>query len=57
MQKKLIGTRISESVVLELKKYCKTNGILINHFVASAIREKLSKVKKKKSAIETKKSL
>ena len=46
MRKKLIGTRIPESVIVELRKYCKSHGILINHFVSEAIKEKLKKVKR-----------
>ena len=46
MRKKLIGTRISESIATELRKYCKSHGILINHFVAEAIEAKLKKVKR-----------
>ena len=46
MRKKLIGTRISESVAVELKEYCKSHGILINHFVSEAIKTKLKKVKR-----------
>ena len=46
MKKKLIGTRIPESVAMELREYCKSHGILINHFVAEAIKSKLKKVKR-----------
>jgi hypothetical protein len=46
MRKKLIGTRISESVAMELREYCKSHGILINHFVSEAIKTKLKKVKR-----------
>jgi len=45
-QKKLIGTRIPESIVVELRAYCKSHGILINHFVSEAIKAKLKKVKR-----------
>ena len=50
MVKKLLGSRIPESVIIELREYCKSHGILINHFVSEAIKEKLKKVKR----IETK---
>ena len=43
--KKLIGVRISESLVSELREYCKSHGILINHFVAEAIAKKLREEK------------
>jgi len=55
MRKKLIGTRIPESIVMELKDYCKSNGILMNHFVANAIQEKLRKLKKKQGRKDSEK--
>ena len=45
-KKKLIGTRIPESIVMELREYCKSHGILINHFVAKAVESKLKKAKR-----------
>lgn len=45
-KKKLIGTRIPESVIIELREYCKVHGILISHFVSQAIEERLKKVKR-----------
>jgi len=45
-KKILIGSRITESVITELREYCKSHGILINHFVSEAIEEKLKKVKR-----------
>ena len=45
-KKILIGSRIPESVIIELRDYCKSHGILINHFVSEAIEEKLKKVKR-----------
>ena len=44
--KKLIGVRISKSLASELKEYCKSHGILINFFVAEAIKTKLLKAKR-----------
>ena len=44
--KKLIGARIPESVIIELRSYCKSHGILLNHFVSEAINDKLKKVKR-----------
>ena len=44
MKKKLIGTRIDESVIIELREYCKSHGILMSHFVSEAIKEKLKKI-------------
>jgi len=46
MRKKLIGVRIPESIINELREYCKSHGILINHFVSEAIKEQLKKIKK-----------
>ena len=48
MVKKLLGARIPETLVLELREYCKSHGILMNHFVSEAIKEKLKKVKRSK---------
>ena len=45
-RKKLIGVRISESVIIELKEYCKSHGFLMSHFVSRAIEERLKKVKR-----------
>jgi len=45
-KKKLIGARIPEPLVLELREYCKSHGILMNHFVSEAIKIKLKKVKR-----------
>ena len=53
MQKKLIGTRIPESIINEMKEYCSSNGILMNHFVANAIQEKLRKIKRKRERLKT----
>jgi hypothetical protein len=46
MKKILIGSRIPESVIMELREYCKSHGIMMNHFVSKAIEEKLRKVKR-----------
>jgi len=51
-KKKLIGARIPESVIMELRSYCKSHGILMNHFVSEAIKEKLKKGKRKEEQIE-----
>jgi len=45
-KKKLIGARIPELVIIELREYCKSHGILMNHFVSKAIEEKLKKVER-----------
>ena len=55
MRKKLIGTRIPEPIAIELKDYCKSNGILISHFVANAIQENLRKLRKKQEKTEPEK--
>lgn len=46
IKKILIGSRIPESVIIELREYCKSHGILMNHFVSEAIKAKLKKVKR-----------
>lgn len=45
-KKILIGSRIPESVIIELREYCKSHGILMNHFVSEAIKAKLTKAKR-----------
>jgi len=61
MNKKLLGVRIPESLIHELKAYCRKNGILMNYFVANAINEKLKDISKREEkkieekAIEEKK--
>ena len=45
-KKILIGVRIPEPLVLGLREYCKSHGILMNYFVSEAIKEKLKKVKR-----------
>ncbi|MHC2994418.1 MAG: hypothetical protein IBV53_02785 [Candidatus Atribacteria bacterium] len=46
MSKILLGARILEPVIIELREYCKSHGIMINHFVSKAIEERLRKVKR-----------
>ena len=55
MRKKLIGTRIPESVIIELREYCKSHGILMNHFVSEAIKGKLKKIKRNEEKAKTEK--
>ena len=45
-KKKLLGVRIPEPIIIELREYCKSHGILINHFISEAIKERLGKAKK-----------
>jgi hypothetical protein len=40
-QQTLIGTRIPVTLKEKLSKYCLTNGIKINYFIAQAIKERL----------------
>ena len=47
-KKKLLGARIPVPLIIELRGYCKSRGILINHFVFRAIEERLKKVKRSK---------
>jgi len=55
MRKKLIGSRIPEPVIIELREYCKSHGILMNHFVSEAIKEKLRKIKRSEEKAKTEK--
>ena len=55
MRKKLIGLRIPEPVIIELREYCKSHGILMNHFVSEAIKEKLKKIKRSEEKAKTEK--
>jgi len=52
MRKKLIGARIPEPVVMELREYCKSHGILINHFISEAIKTKLKKIKRSEEKVK-----
>lgn len=45
-KKILIGSRIPEPIIIELREYCKIHGIIINYFVSKAIEERLRKVKR-----------
>ena len=55
MSKKLIGTRIPELIIKELREYCKSHGILMNHFVSEAIKDKLKKIKRSEEKAKTEK--
>ena len=54
-KKKLLGTRIPEPLIIELRSYCKSHGILINHFVFRAIEERLRKVKRSEEKVKAEK--
>jgi hypothetical protein len=54
-KKKLIGIRIPESVIIELREYCKSHGILISHFVSEAIKTKLEKAKRSEEKVKIEK--
>ena len=54
-KKILIGSRIPESVIIELREYCKSHGILMNHFVSEAIKEKLKKIKRSEEKVKSEK--
>ena len=55
-KKKLIGVRIPESVIMELRGYCKSHGFLISHFVSQAIEERLKKIKRSEEKEKSEKS-
>jgi len=52
MSKISLGTRIPEDVINDLRKYCKSKGIVINHFVTEAIKEKLNKIREDEEDIQ-----
>jgi len=53
MTKILLGARLPKTVITELKQYCKSHGILINHFVSEAIAKKLREEKEYEEDIAT----
>jgi len=55
IKKILIGSRIPELLVLELREYCKSHGILMSHFVSEAIKEKLKKIKRSEEKTKSEK--
>ena len=57
MVKILLGSRISEPVVKELRGYCKSHGIVMSHFVSKAIEEKLRKINRNEKKQKEKKWL
>jgi len=56
IKKKLIGVRIPEQLIMELREYCKSHGFLISHFVSKAIEERLRKIKRSEEKEKTEKS-
>jgi hypothetical protein len=54
-KKKLIGVRIPEPIIIELREYCKSHGIFINHFVSEAIKEQLKKIKRSEEKVKIEK--
>ena len=55
VKKKLIGVRIPKPIIIELREYCKSHGILISHFVFEAIKTKLDKAKRSEEKIKVEK--
>ena len=53
MTKMLLGARLPKTIITELKEYCKSHGILINHFVSEAIAKKLREKKEYEEDITT----
>ena len=53
MTKMLLGARLPKTIITELKEYCKSHGILINHFVSEAIAKKLREEKEYEEDIAT----
>jgi len=54
-KKILLGVRIPEPLIIELREYCKSHGILMNHFVSEAIKEKLKKIKRSEEKVKAEK--
>lgn len=48
-----IGPRVPQSLAEELKTFCKKRGLVMNHFVTEAIREKLLELKEDEEDIAT----
>ena len=53
MNKISLGSRIPEDLINDLRKYCKSKRIVINHFVTEAIKEKLNKIREDEEDIHT----
>jgi len=53
MTKMLLGARLPKTIITELKEYCKSHGILINHFVSEAIAKKLREEREYEEDIAT----
>jgi len=53
MTKILLGARLPKTIITELREYCKSHGILINHFVSEAIEKKLREEKEYEEDIAT----
>ncbi|MDD5014752.1 MAG: hypothetical protein PHW73_06580 [Atribacterota bacterium] len=53
MEKMLLGARLPKIIITELREYCKSHGILINHFVSEAIERKLREEKEYEEDITT----
>ena len=53
MTKMLLGARLPKTIITELKEYCKSHGILINHFVSEAIAKKLREEKEYEEDVAT----
>ena len=53
MTKILLGARLPKTIIIELREYCKSHGILMNHFVSEAIEKKLREEKEYEEDIAT----
>ena len=53
MTKMLLGARLPKTIITELREYCKSHGILMNHFVSEAIAKKLREEKEYEEDITT----
>lgn len=53
MEKVLLGARLPQPVITELRSFCRVHGIVMNHFVTRAIVEKLLEEKEDEEDIIT----
>jgi uncharacterized protein YacL (UPF0231 family) len=53
MSKVLLGARLPETIITDLRNYCKSHGIVMNYFVTEAITEKLQELKEDEQDVHT----
>ena len=53
MEKTLLGARVPNPLIGDLKKFCQKHGLKISYFVSEAIQEKLEELKEDEEDIAT----